>query len=121
MPWTPGPGFGFTTSDTTWLPFGGRSDADTVAVQRGESGSVLHRYRALLAAREMLTDMVGTPFEWIDSAPSVVAFRRGSVVFAANVSDHPTEMPVAGEVVFRTGDGKPPERLGADEAVIVSA
>ena len=121
MPWEPGPGFGFTSGSSTWLPFGGRSAADTVAVQRDEPGSMLHRYRDLLAVRKTLTDMAGTPFEWVEAAPTVVAFRRGSAVFAVNVGDDPAPMPMTGELLYRTdaGSDAPRTELGADEAVIL--
>ena len=48
IPWEPGPGMGFTDGASTWLPFGGRTAADTMAVQRDLPSSPLHVHRELL-------------------------------------------------------------------------
>ncbi|HET9082862.1 MAG TPA: alpha-amylase family glycosyl hydrolase [Candidatus Limnocylindrales bacterium] len=50
MPWTPGPGHGFTTG-RPWLPFGSDADVRNVAVQQADEGSVLNTYRRLIALR----------------------------------------------------------------------
>jgi glycosidase len=50
MPWSPGPGHGFT-SGRPWLPFGSDADRRNVAAQDADDGSVLNTYRRLLALR----------------------------------------------------------------------
>ena len=92
MPWADVDGFGFTAPGVEpWLPFGGRQASDTVAVQRRDPQSWLHRYRSLIAARRSLpaTDMA---VEWLDVDPDrLVAYRRGPLYVAANVSDEAVE------------------------------
>ncbi len=87
MPWEPGPGLGFTAAERAWLPFGERADADTVAVQRADPSSTLCRYRRLLRVRRGLRDLAGAPLEWLGKAGPIVAYRRGSVIVAANCGD----------------------------------
>jgi alpha-glucosidase len=50
MPWTPGPGAGFTTG-VPWLRFGPDVATRNVEVQRQDPGSVLSFYRRLIALR----------------------------------------------------------------------
>ncbi len=87
LPWAPGPGFGFTTAERPWLPFGARTDADTVAVQRDDPGSMLHRYRRLLAVRRDTPELRAAPLDWLTDAGPVVAYRRGDAIVAANCGD----------------------------------
>ena len=119
IPWEPGPGMGFTDGASTWLPFGGRTDADTMAVQRGLPSSPLHVHRELLSVRKGLGEIADEPLEWIaDVRADVVAFRRGAIAFVANVSGDSRELPVDGTVLFRSGSGEG-ATLAADEAAIV--
>ncbi|MBA2461502.1 MAG: DUF3459 domain-containing protein [Actinobacteria bacterium] len=87
MPWQPGRGLGFTSAKRAWLPFGGRKDADTVAVQRADPASTLHRYRRLLRVRRELPDAGESRLEWLASPGSIVAYRRGHVLVAANCGE----------------------------------
>ena len=84
LPWAPGPGWGFTTAPESWLPYGDRTPADTVAVQREDPTSTLHRYRWLLGLRRSLLAELPDAVEWLDLGPDVVAYRRGPIVVAAN-------------------------------------
>ena len=121
FPWDSTPGFGFTSSDQPWLPFGGRTDSDTVEYQRDRPESWLHLHRRLLDVRRSLTAMAQRPLEWVEASDAVVAFRRGDVLFAANTSEHRRPLPLAGEVLYRTSaTGGSSESLGADEAMIAS-
>ena len=87
MPWAPGPGFGFTSAATPWLPFGDREPGDTVAVQRRDPRSVLHRYRRLLALRRATPDLRRAPLAWLVEEGPVIAYRRGDALVIANVGD----------------------------------
>ena len=119
MPWAPGPGMGFTSPGVEpWLPFGGRTDADTAEVQRNEPTSTAHAYRELLAVRRALTSIAGEDLTWIDSGDHVVAFRRGDIAFVANVSEVASAMPFDGDVLYRSDAGTG-QTLLADEAAIV--
>jgi glycosidase len=51
MPWSDGPGGGFTTG-TPWYGFSAGRATANVAAQQGAPGSLLSRYRALLHARQ---------------------------------------------------------------------
>lgn len=127
MPWVPEPGWGFTTG-TPWLPFGGRTPADTVAVQVADERSPLHRHRALVAARRRIDPAADV--RWIGSDP-VVAFRRGDRVVAACVGDEPATVDLGSlhwAVDFSTDPDRPvgtrstgPLELAPTEAIIVVA
>ena len=125
IPWTPEPGWGFTAGEP-WLPFGDRSPEDTVAVQRDDERSWLHRHRQLLAVRRQLD--ASAPVEWLADGP-VVAYRRGDAVVAAAISDsaHPLALPGGSwEVAFSSDPDRPvttpltgSARLAAAEALVL--
>lgn len=118
IPWSSEPGMGFTTVEP-WLPFGGRVESDTVQAQRDDPTSSLHVHRRLLQVRAELAEIASAPFEWVESDEHIVCFRRGEVVFLANVSDASRPNPVSGSVLFRTGDSTDVGALAPDEAMIV--
>ncbi|HVL97964.1 MAG TPA: alpha-amylase family glycosyl hydrolase [Egibacteraceae bacterium] len=128
MPWEPGPGYGFTTARRPWLPFGDRTDADTVAVQRADPDAMLHRYRTLVHLRRSRTDLHDRPVEWLFERGPVVAYRRGDTLVAANCGDRPhrTALPEGTwEAVFATdrrGEGRTVDTelaLGPHEAMVL--
>jgi alpha-glucosidase len=92
MPWDATANAGFTTGEP-WLdvvvPPDGPADA------QGE-GSMLDWYRSLIELRGKLRGDV----EFLDAAPGVVAFRRGSYVIAINIDDDPRPPPEAREIVL---------------------
>lgn len=120
MPWSDADGMGFTSAGVVpWLPFGGRTAADTAEVQRTDPTSSLHAHRELLAVRKTLGEIANSPLEWIETdVASLVAFRRGDVAFVANVSSDAVVFPVAGTVLYRSGTGQALE-LAGDEAMII--
>jgi alpha-glucosidase len=124
MPWAPGPGLGFTTAREAWLPFGDRTPADTVTVQRDDPGSPLIAYRALLRLRRAQPGPRAGPVEWLTTAPPVLAYRRGDCVVAANLGPDATELVVPADrawtLVFATEpiDGV---RLPGEAAVVLTA
>ncbi|HLZ36536.1 MAG TPA: DUF3459 domain-containing protein [Mycobacteriales bacterium] len=127
LPWAPGPGLGFTTGDSAWLPFGDRRPEDTVAVQRGDPRSSLAAYRALLAARRRLPGLRRGEVCWIDCDPPVLAYARGDCIVAANVGPHAEtlRLPSGGWSVEFATNGGAFERvegqvpLGEEQAVIL--
>lgn len=127
MPWRPGTAFGFSGSARTWLPTGGRDEADTVLRQRGRPSSPLERYRALIRLRRELRPRRVGPVEVVDlGTDDVLAFRRAGLVAAANLGSHPVEVPLAGRVLFDTHDrlagapaGPSPLRLADAQAVVL--
>ncbi|MGL5857963.1 MAG: alpha-amylase family glycosyl hydrolase [Angustibacter sp.] len=102
VPWEPGAGLGFTTASTGWLPDGGRAEADTVAWQRAEPASWLHRYRELIAVRRRYPQLREAPVEWLDDDPRSLSVRRGSLLLQANLTDEPGAGEVVGTPVFST-------------------
>ncbi len=126
MPWAAGPNLGFSTADTTWLPVG-HSEVDTVESQSHDHESHLHQFRDLLALRRSLTDRHDHPVEWIDAGPTTIAYRRGDLAFAINVSDtmNRVELGFPLETLFRTAGSEagpdettPGLALAPDEAVV---
>jgi glycosidase len=101
LPWTPGPGSGFTTHPRAWLPVGPRIDPNTVEVQRADENSMLHRVRELLGARRGLPDASADSVDWIGSG-AVIAYRRGNVVVAMNSGSTATTLETPGAVVYST-------------------
>lgn len=85
MPWTPGPGHGFSET-TPWLRSADRSPAETAAVQWDDSDSLLNRHRRLLAVRRSLPQLWQAPAEWLEAPASVGVVRRGSALVAANLA-----------------------------------
>ena len=93
MPWAPGKGWGFTTAAEPWLPFGGRTAADTAEVQRAADSSWVHSYRRLVAARHDLPPGDGDAVMLAaEAGDPVVAFRHGPVITVANIGDEPAEL-----------------------------
>lgn len=112
IPWQWERGLGFTSAKRAWLPFGGRTAADTVAVQRADPTSMLHRYRRLLHVRRELPEVGEAGLEWLAGLESIVAYRRGPVLLAANCGEQPetVDLPEGGwSVAYDTGglDGGP--------------
>jgi alpha-glucosidase len=129
MPWQPGHALGFTTA-TPWLPAGGRTPADTVAVQAGDPASPLRTMRRLLAVRRRLLvhpDLTAPVWATPDEG-DVVVYRRGRVTVAVNLGDATAAAPpLDGRVVFDTDDPdvglerpRPaPTRLRPQQAVVL--
>ena len=76
MPWTDGPGAGFT-SGRPWLRFGSDVSTRNVAAQRADPGSVLALYRRLIALRAATPALqVGDLSLEPDGDDDIVAYRR---------------------------------------------
>jgi glycosidase len=76
LPWTAGPGAGFTTG-RPWLRLGPDTETRNVAAQRADPDSVLACYRRLLAARRSLPSLQDGSLELVDVGdPTALAYRR---------------------------------------------
>lgn len=124
VPWSLEPGEGFSASATPWLPSSHDTPDQTVAGQKDDPASPLHRVRALIALRRTIDPDAG--LEWIDEGGEFVRYRRGDHEVIANISDAPAVVSTArSEVVFSSIDlGRRGERsdrhvLEGDEAVIL--
>ena len=86
MPWSPGPGWGFTSPGVKpWLPFGDRKSR-TVAEQRNDEGSVLLLTRALLALKG--TDLT---YRSLPGPDGLWMYQSGNLVVAANFTPEAVE------------------------------
>ena len=116
MAWDDGePNKGFT-SGTPWLPVTGAPDG-AVAVQRADTGSLLHLYRDLIELRRSLDG----PVEVVDAADGVLANRRGEHLIALNVGPEPHPAPRAHRLVRHThhvGPRSVPATLGPGEGFV---
>jgi len=134
MPWAPGPNLGFTTAARPWLPETGRTDADTVAAQRGVAGSWFERYRSLIALRRSTPALRQGPLRWLDTGDApLVAFERGEYLVVLHCGNTPTTLhavavPVGtlagATVVFDSERGavttpSSPDAIGPDQALII--
>ena len=115
MPWEPGVAQGFSTTVDCWLP-PGHTDADTVAAQRADEGSFLHRYRQLLAVRRGLTGLAEADMV-IDQDGSVITVQRDDVAFVVNMGPDP--VPCRGAILYRTDPDGSADVIAADEAMII--
>jgi len=85
MPWSPGPGLGFTTAERAWISFGERTERDCVSVQQDDPASPLSAYRSLLATRRRLPDLRRGDLRWVDAEKPLIGYERGECIVAANV------------------------------------
>jgi alpha-glucosidase len=98
MQWDASPSGGFT-SGTAWLPPIDPAQR-SVEGQEGDRASLLHLYRDVIALRRGLDG----PFELVDAADGVLAFRRGAHLVALNLADAPRPAPPAGPLLRHTHD-----------------
>jgi alpha-glucosidase len=140
MPWSAGPGAGFTTG-RPWLRIGPDSETRNVAAQLADPGSVLALYRRLTALRAELPALQVGEFELLPSAGTgLVAYTRttpdqtllvvlnlGHERAAWRVPDAPagrcwlTVLVSAGEPSAPAPFAGPDVTLEADEARILQA
>lgn len=133
IPWTVDDDHGW--GPQAWLPFPPRAAEVCADAQDDDPASMLHLYRRLLGLRRDHDVLRAGSFELLDpdgrEHPGVVAYRRGvgrgSMTTIVNLSDHPTEVPLDGELVLssdptRTGIGQAFDgALSGAEAVVVAA
>jgi alpha-glucosidase len=102
IPWTTGPGVGFTTG-TPWLPMPPWWERSSVAAQDGDSQSMLELYRATLRLRRRLRALASGRLAWRDSPPGSLVFERAAdsstMVCVVNVDAPSVPLP-EGELVL---------------------
>ncbi len=107
MPWSRGPGGGFTPAGVrSWLPMTDPA-ACNVADQDGDPGSVLELCRRAIAARQASEDLVVGPYRSLPSPDGTWAYARGEVTAVLlNMSADPARFDgVAGSVTLSTEHG----------------
>jgi alpha-glucosidase len=103
IPWSGTlPPYGFASDGAEpWLPQPAGWGPLTVAAQTGDPDSMLELYRAALGIRRA---RIGGGFDWLPSAPEVLAFRRadgfGCLV---NLGEQPVPLPGAARPVLASG------------------
>jgi alpha-glucosidase len=128
MPWTAGPGAGFTEPGVEpWLPFGALEECN-VADQKVDPDSTLHLTRDLIALRRELVDLRDGDYRVLDTPGDLWAWRRGDAVLVVlNFGDAPATLDdVIGTVRICTNRGRDGEHvdgtlvLGPTEGVVLS-
>ncbi len=132
MPWTPGPGHGFTDPTVEpWLPFGDDAQTRNVEEEFADEGSTLTLYRRMLRLRRNRTSLVAGTIEFLNGIPGdVLGFRRDlgnerTTVFV-NFADEERSVDVEPGAALllstdhrRTGIGSGRLTLAANEAVVL--
>jgi alpha-glucosidase len=101
MPWTPGPGHGFTDPVAApWLAFGGDAATRNVETQLGDAGSTLNLVRHLLALRRDRPSLHRGTIGFLDDVPNdVLAYVRRfdgeETVVLINFADAARTLPIS--------------------------
>lgn len=110
IPWTSGPGGGFTASGVkAWLTLG--PVATSVEDQRHDPGSVLHWCRRLIRFRAELQGRSSGSQRMLDAPDGVLAWRLGSeLAVAVNLGHGLASVDLAGRIVLASDtsrEGRP--------------
>ena len=103
LPWNAnGPTFGFNENGAaTWLPQPAGWGDRAAASQESDPDSFLHLYREAIRLRRNEPSLRGDAFAWSETAPDVLAFRRGEdVTCVVNFGDAPAALPAHTEVLL---------------------
>ena len=96
LPWTPGPGAGFTRAPEPWLPLGPDAELRNVARQRRDPDSLLHHYRRWIALRRETPALRLGRYAPREAPEGVFAYERRlegeRAVVALNFADTPRQL-----------------------------
>jgi glycosidase len=128
MPWSPGPGGGFTTPEAEpWLPLSAQAGV-TVEEQRNDPDSMLVLTRDLIALRRSAADLTSGGYKALPTPDGLWAFSRGErFVVVLNLSDASGAVDIgsSGRIRIGTRRGRDGEavagsvEVGPCEAVVV--
>jgi len=98
LPWSAsGESFGFGVGESParpWLPQPADWSTRSVEVQALDQGSMLSLYRSMLELRRTDETLATGDFGWLDAAPDVIAYRRGSdFACIVNLGAAPVPLP----------------------------
>ncbi|WP_437320420.1 alpha-amylase family glycosyl hydrolase [Sorangium sp. So ce385] len=122
MQWGGGAGCGFTAG-RPWLPLAPDADRNNVEALRGDPGSILSLYRALIALRRAEPALAVGAYAPLAAGEDVLAYAREHggrrLLVLLNLSSHPRRLALAAgaggaRVLLSTGLDRAGERL--DEA-----
>ena len=124
LPWTTEAdhAFGFSPTDAApWLPQPEGWGEYALSVQHDDDTSMFELYRTVLALRKQIEPTA--PLEWLlANSDHVVAFRRGDLVVALNVSGHevmlPTSLVHGAQVVASSAAGHTDARVLPHDACL---
>jgi alpha-glucosidase len=118
MPWSAGPGAGFTAPGVEpWLPFGAVAGID-VAAQREDAGSPLRLCRDLVALRRGEPDLRTGAYEEVSAEGDAWVYRRGDgVLVALNLGAEEATIPARGTIVIGTRRVRDGEKLSGTLAL----
>jgi alpha-glucosidase len=97
IPWTRGPGHGFTTGEP-WLPFVDAAETLNAQAQAEDPRSVLSLTRRLAELRATTPDLQTGAQETFDAGPDILAWRRGGWTAAVNFALEPRPAAVGGTI-----------------------
>ena len=118
MPWTPGPGHGFTKPTVMpWLPFGDDAAIRNVEAQLADDGSPLNFVRRLLGLRRERPSLQTGTIAFINqAAQDVLAYVRETdderTMVAINFADEPRSIPVSATARLLISTDAPNSRIG---------
>ena len=120
IPWTPGPGHGFTTGEP-WLPFVEGSESLNAETQASDPDSTLHLTRRLAQLRDETPALVSGAQKPVDAGPDILAWTREDLLVAVNFSGRTVPLDVEGELVLSSVAGRKAlsASLEPSEALIV--
>jgi len=123
LPWTDGPGRGFTTG-TPWLPL---APGPSVAAQRADPASMLALHRRLIALRGAEPALALGSYRGLGVTEDVLIYERAHagrrLIVALNFASAPRDSSVTGRLLLSTLPGRRDwdGRLGPDEGVVLAA
>ncbi|MES2337778.1 MAG: alpha-amylase family glycosyl hydrolase [Pseudomonadota bacterium] len=120
MPWDASPHAGFSTVEP-WLPLNPDWPTRNVAAQDGDAGSMLTLYRRLLALRRAEPALVVGDMTLLDAPPGVLAYRRGALTVALNLTDATIDFGWSGTSLLSTlSEGPTPGVLRPNEGLVLA-
>ena len=125
IPWDGSPSHGWPTADP-WLPWPPDPDHRNAAALATDGDSIVHLYRAMLAARRTSPALQHGDFSWLPSPDGVLTWLREADggdrrIVAVNFTGTEVGLPLEGDwLVEVASDGGPfAGRLAPDQAVIL--
>jgi alpha-glucosidase len=120
IPWTTGPGHGFTTGEP-WLPFVDDADTLDAATQDADPDSTLSLTRRLARLRDETPALITGSQTPVEVGEGVLAWAREDLLVAVNFTAEPKPLPLTGELLLSSDPAREsasPE-LGPSEALIL--
>jgi alpha-glucosidase len=101
MPWTAGPGAGFSTVEP-WLPLGPDFATRNVRAQKADAGSIYDLYRRLIRYRQASPALLAGSYRSVAAEGDLLTYvretRDSRAVVALNFGSHPVTMRSMGDL-----------------------